>query len=114
MAAAAISNNLVPTTATTNPALSATNLLNEVDRATQGVISVIVEAQTAAAGGPAGVVSFGPGIEPLNVQDLVTVPELRRHKRAFMKLATQISNNRIQSAQDARRMFVDYLQTHLQ
>ena len=111
---ATVSNDLTPTAATSNPALSATNLLNEVDRAAQGVISVIVEAQTAAAGGPAGCIAFGPGIEPLHVQEVVTVPELRRHKRAFMKLATQISNNRIQSAQDAKRMFVDYLQDHLQ
>lgn len=106
-----VSNDLTPTSATTNPALSATNLLNEVDRATQGVITTIVDAQTAAAGGPAGTVFFGPDVEPLVLQELVSVPELRRHKRAFMKLATQISSNRIQSAQDAQRMFVDYLQS---
>ena len=109
-----VSKDLTPTSATTNPALSATNLLNEVDRATQGVIGTIVDAQTAAAGGAAGSVFFGPGIEPLLLDEQVSVPELRRHKRAFMKLATQISNNRIQSAQDAKRMFVDYLQSNLQ
>ena len=109
-----VSNDLTPTSATTNPALSATNLLNEVDRATQGIIGTIVDAQTVAAGGPAGSVLFGPGIEPLVLDQQVSVPELRRHKRAFMKLATQISSNRIQSAQDAKRMFVDYLQSNVQ
>jgi len=47
------------------------------------------------------------------LQEQVTMPELRRHKRAFLKLATQIHNNRVQSAQDAKRMFADYLQTTL-
>lgn len=109
-----VSSDLTPTSATTNPSLSATNLLNEVDRATQSVISTIVEAQTTAAGGSAGTVDFGTGIESLLLQDQVSVPELRRHKRAFMKLATQITSSRIQTAQDAKRMFVDYLQSNLQ
>jgi len=111
--AASVSSELVPTSATSNPSLSATNLLHEVDKAAQEVISAITDAQTAAAGGPAGHVSLGPGIDPLVLQEQVTMPELRRHKRAFLKLATQIHNNRVQSAQDAKRMFADYLQTTL-
>lgn len=106
-------NDLVPTSATSNPALSATNLLHEVDKAAQEVITSVNDAQSAAAGGPAGQVALGPGIQPLVLQDTVSMPELRRHKRAFIKLATQISNNRVQSAQDAKRMFADYLQTNL-
>jgi len=106
-------SELVPTSATSNPALSATNLLHEVDKAAQEVITAVNDAQTAAAGGAAGQVSLGPGIEPLVLQEQVTMPELRRHKRAFLKLATQINNNRVQSARDAKRMFADYLQTNL-
>lgn len=106
-------SDLVPTSATSNPALSATNLLHEVDKAAQEVVTAVNDAQSAAAGGPAGQVTLGPGIEPLVLQDLVSMPELRRHKRAFIKLATQISNNRVQSAHDAKRMFADYLQTNL-
>lgn len=106
-------SNLVPTSATSNPALSATNLLHEVDKATQEVIAAVNDAQSAAAGGSAGQVTLGPGIHPLVLQELVSMPELRRHKRAFLKLATQISNNRVQSAHDAKRMFADYLQTNL-
>lgn len=106
-------SDLVPTSATSNPALSATNLLHEVDKATQEVIAAVNDAQSAAAGGSAGQVTLGPGIQPLVLQELVSMPELRRHKRAFLKLATQISNNRVQSAQDAKRMFADYLRTNL-
>jgi hypothetical protein len=43
----------------------------------------------------------------------VTLPELRRHKRAFMKLATNLTWNRVQDAATARRMFVDYLRQQL-
>ena len=110
---ASSSSDLVPTSATSNPALSATNLLHEVDKAAQQVITAVNDAQSAAAGGPAGQVTLGPSIQPLVLQEFVSMPELRRHKRAFIKLATQISNNRVQSAQDAKRMFADYLQTNL-
>ena len=110
---ASSSSDLVPTSATSNPALSATNLLHEVDKAAQEVIAAVNEAQSAAAGGPAGQVTLGHSIQPLVLQEVVSMPELRRHKRAFIKLATQISNNRVQSAQDAKRMFADYLQTNL-
>ncbi len=110
---AASVSELVPTSATSNPSLSATNLLHEVDKAAQEVISAVNDAQTAAAGGPAGQVSLGPGIDPLVLQEQVTMPELRRHKRAFLKLATQVHHSRVQSAQDAKRMFADYLQTTL-
>lgn len=110
---ASASSELVPTSATSNPSLSATNLLHQVDKAAQEVISAVNDAQTTAAGGAAGQVSLGPGIQPLVLQEQVTMPELRRHKRAFLKLATQIHNNRVQSAQDAKRMFADYLQTNL-
>ncbi|KAL0035993.1 hypothetical protein WJX77_010483 [Trebouxia sp. C0004] len=111
--AASVSSELVPTSATSNPFLSATNLLHDVDKAAQEVISAVNDAQTAAAGGPAGHVSLGPSIDSLVLQEQVTMPELRRHKRAFLKLVTQIHNNRVQSPHDAKRMFADYLQTKL-
>ena len=111
--AASANSELVPTSATSNPALSATNLLHEVDKVAQEIVNAVSSAQTAAAGGPAGQVALGPGIQPLVLQEQVTLPELRRHKRAFLKLATQIHNNRVPSAQDAKRMFADYLRTQL-
>lgn len=40
--------------------------------------------------------------------------ELRRHKRAFLKLATKITFSRISDAATAQRMFVDYLKQQQQ
>jgi protein KTI12 len=37
------------------------------------------------------------------------IAELRRHKRAFLKLATKITFSRLQDAAAAQRLFVDYL-----
>jgi protein KTI12 len=41
------------------------------------------------------------------------LPELRRHKRSFLRLATNNTLNRLKDAQVARRMFVDYLRDQL-
>lgn len=39
--------------------------------------------------------------------------ELRRHKRAFLKLATKITFSRLQDSTSAQRMFSDYLREQL-
>jgi protein KTI12 len=39
----------------------------------------------------------------------VFVPELRRHKRAFLKLATKMAYSRVSDAAMAQRLFADYL-----
>jgi protein KTI12 len=36
-------------------------------------------------------------------------PELRRHKRAFLKLATKMAYSRVADPDAARRLFADYL-----
>lgn len=109
-----VAKKLTPTLATTNPPLSATNLLTEIDRATQDVITSVVEAQSALEGtSGAVVVEFGQAINSLQLPRTVLLAELRRHKRAFMKLATQISNLRIQDSEQAKRMFVDYLRDNI-
>lgn len=41
------------------------------------------------------------------------LPELRRHKRGFMKLATQQTFMRLRDAAAAQRLFVDYLRDQL-
>ena len=41
------------------------------------------------------------------------LPELRRHKRGFMKLATQQTFMRLRDAVAAQRLFVDYLRDQL-
>ncbi len=73
----------------------------------------IMQAQTAS-GGAAGPVSFGEGVDELVLTDPVSLPELRRHKRSFMKLATQNAFSTLRSSEAATRMFVSYLQDQLE
>ncbi|EFJ43121.1 hypothetical protein VOLCADRAFT_121470 [Volvox carteri f. nagariensis] len=114
---ARVARDLTPTMATSNPALLATNTLHEIDQAAQEVINTIMDAQAAAAGGAAEVVRFGGGTSgppmELELRRALTLAELRRHKRAFLKLATKITFARLHDAAAARRMFVDYLRSNL-
>lgn len=41
------------------------------------------------------------------------LPELRRHKRGFMKLATSQTFSRLQDAAAAQRLFIGYLRDQL-
>ncbi len=75
----------------------------------QDVITAISEAQTSASGGAPGIVRFGPGLQSLRIDQPVTLAELRRHKRAFLKLATKVLFARLQDGGTAARMFIDYL-----
>lgn len=109
-----VAKELQPTVATSNPALLSTNTLHDIDQATQDVIDAVMEAQAAAGGAAAGVVAFGAGIAPLQLRQPVTLAELRRHKRSFLKLATKITFARLSDAESARRMFVDFLRDNLQ
>jgi protein KTI12 len=104
--------NMVPTSATAPPQQAATNLLSDIDHAAQSVIGRIVEAQ-ALSGGPAGSLEFGDGAEELVLNEPVPLPELRRHKRSFMKLATQNAFSNLRSSDAAVCMFVAYLRDHL-
>lgn len=100
---------LQPTCSTTTTGPTATNLLHEIDKAAQSVLDRVSEAQAAAGGGAPGAVSFDDGIPPLYLGQPIPLPELRRHKRMFMRLATNNTFNRVSDAGAARRMFVDYL-----
>ncbi|CAN1314044.1 Protein KTI12 homolog [Linum perenne] len=91
-------------------------LTKELDRATQEVISVIVEAQSQALGGPMNGISIGQDLPTLNVSKSVGLPELRRLRRTFMKLTGQTSLSGRpppSDAESAKRMFVDYLNREL-
>ncbi|CAN1314041.1 Protein KTI12 homolog [Linum perenne] len=86
------------------------------NRATQEVISVIVEAQSQALGGPMNGISIGQDLPTLNVSKSVRLPELRRLRLTFMKLTGQTSLSRRpppSDAKSAKRMFVDYLNREL-
>ncbi|KAK2077427.1 hypothetical protein QBZ16_004272 [Prototheca wickerhamii] len=104
---------LKPTIATTNAKLSSTNLLHEIDQATQTVMEAVAKAQELRPGSSAGVVEFGPGVPALRLDRAVPIVELRRHRRAFLRLVTNLSMTRAPDAATARRMFVDFLASQL-
>lgn len=72
-----------------------------------------MEAQSTA-GGAAGAVDCGEGGDQLMLTEPIPLPELRRHKRAFMKLATQNAFSNLKSSEAAERMFVSYLRDQLE
>ncbi|KAI8467670.1 MAG: chromatin associated protein KTI12 [Monoraphidium minutum] len=100
---------LTPNLATTNPGLLGTNVLHEIDHAAQAVVDAISAAQAQAGGGAAGLLDLGPGAGRLQLDRPVTLAELRRHKRSFLKLATKITFSRVATAAAAQRLFVEYL-----
>ncbi|PQQ19142.1 protein KTI12 homolog [Prunus yedoensis var. nudiflora] len=108
---------LQPTIATQNTRFSEANSLYELDRATQEVINAIVEAQSQALGGPLNGVSVGQGLPLINISRAVGLPELRRLRRTFIKLTGQTSLSGPpppSDAENAKRMFVDYLNRELE
>ena len=98
---------LQPTSATRNAVLSDTNLLTQVDSASQEVICLVTEAQAADASRD-GVAVELDGLEH-RLPSRMTIAELRKHKRAFMKLVTQNTFSRLENAQGARLIFLEYL-----
>lgn len=49
----------------------------------------------------------------LDLESMVSLPELRKHKRAFMRLATQNAYAQIHGPERATHLFVTYLQSKL-
>lgn len=79
----------------------------------QEVVSAVMDAQARVGGEAAGTVEIPGVLSGLLLQRTVQLPELRRQKRAFLKLATQNNWTRLRDAGDARRVFVEYLQHNL-
>ncbi|XP_073059355.1 protein KTI12 homolog [Primulina eburnea] len=103
---------LQPTIATQGAWLTEANSLYELDRATQEITNMIVDAQSRAIGGPLNGVSLGPGLPNLTISRPVSLPELRRLRRTFIKLTGQSSLSGPpppSDADSAKRLFVDYL-----
>lgn len=73
----------------------------------------IAEAQAAAGGGPPGPVALGGGLPPLLLHRAMPLPELRRHKRCFLRLTTNNTLARARDAGAAQRMFANYLRDQL-
>ena len=107
---------LTPSFATNSTPLLSTNTLHEMDAALQEVIDKISQAQSGA-GAPSGtpfVVRFGgdsnaDGLPTLQLRQEVSIAELRRHKRSFMKLATKVLFARLSDSSRAKLMFIEYL-----
>ncbi|CAL8466010.1 g5546 [Coccomyxa elongata] len=108
-----VAKQLQPTQATSNAPLSATNLLHEIDAGAQDVIGRISAAQELAGSIGTGRMDMGEGVDALQLDRPVTLAELRRHKRVFLKMSTQNLASRLPDRQSARRMFVNYLREHL-
>ncbi|KAH8496562.1 hypothetical protein Peur_054824 [Populus x canadensis] len=107
---------LQPTIATQNARFSEANSLYELDRATQEVINVVVEAQSQSIGGPLNGISLSQELPILNMSRSVGLPELRRLRWTFIKLTGQTSLSGPpppSDAESAKRMFVDYLNREL-
>eukprot|EP00898_Chlorokybus_atmophyticus_P006898 jgi/Chlat1/7209/Chrsp57S06758 len=104
--------NLQPTVATQTVRLSDTNLLYQLDKATQEVITTLIDAQSAAGGQPAGSVRINPHAV-VTLHRTVSLPELRRLKRTFVKMATQTTAAVTKDAESVKRMFVEYVQREL-
>lgn len=107
---------LQPTIATQSARFSEANSLYELDRATQEVINVVVEAQSQSIGGPLNGISLSQELPIRNMSRSVGLPELRRLRRTFIKLTGQTSSSGPpppSDAESAKRMFVDYLNREL-
>uniref|UniRef100_A0A5B6YV38 Protein KTI12 homolog n=1 Tax=Davidia involucrata TaxID=16924 RepID=A0A5B6YV38_DAVIN len=108
---------LQPTIATQTTRLSEANSLYEMDRATQEVITAIMEAQSQATGGPMNGITLGHGLPTIDSSRTIGLPELRRLRRTFIKLTGQSSLSGPpppSDADSAKRMFVDYLNRELE
>ncbi|CAL0318375.1 unnamed protein product [Lupinus luteus] len=107
---------LQPTIATQTSRFTEANSLFELDKATQEVTNVIVEAQSHALGGPLSGISVGKDLPTINISRSVGLPELRRMRRTFIKLTGQTSLSGPappSDAESAKRMFIDYLNREL-
>lgn len=108
---------LQPTLATQNARVTEANSLYEMDRATQEVMNVIIEAQSNAMGGPLNGLFLGQGLPRIDISRPVGLPELRRLRRTFIKLTGQASLSGRpppSDADSAKRMFIDYLNRELE
>jgi protein KTI12 len=102
--------DLQPTMATNKTELSQTNMLHDIDKELQTVLKDIIQAQTDAGGSAPGIIRFGEDMPILNATRPVTVAELRRYKRMFLKMVTNNTFQRnFESASQLRPLFIQYV-----
>lgn len=103
---------LQPTIATQTARATDTNSLYEMDKATQEVINIIIEAQSQGLAGSSNRIFMGHNLPALDVRRPIGLPELRSLRRTFIKLTGQSSLSGPpppSDAESAKRMFIDYL-----
>ncbi|XP_042416662.1 protein KTI12 homolog [Zingiber officinale] len=103
---------LQPTIATQTARATDANSLYEMDKATQEVINIIVEAQSQGLAGSSNRISMGHNLPAIDVHRPIGLPELRSLRRTFIKLTGQYSLSGPpppSDAESAKRMFIDYL-----
>ena len=73
----------------------------------------IGEAQSLAGSGAPGAIQFGEGLPPLHLQRQIPLPELRKHKRSFLKLAKSNLYFKLKDSGVAQRLFINYLKEQI-
>ena len=102
--------DLQPTMATNKPELSQTNLLHDLDKEAQDVVKHIVQVQMDAGGSAPGIITFGTDMPILNATRPLSVAELRRYKRMFLKMVTNNTFQRnFETASQVRPLFIRYI-----
>lgn len=92
---------------------AATNMLHEIDRRAQAIVDKLVDIQTRAGSGAAGLVHLDEDAKPLFLDKSLSLPELRRLKRTFMRLVTKTYFSKLPNAKAADKLFIDYLREHI-
>lgn len=102
--------DLKPTMATNKPELSQTNMLHDIDKEMQAVVKQIVQVQTDAGGSAPGIIRFGVDMPILNAIRPLSIAELRRYKRMFLKMVTNNTFQRnFERADQVRPLFIQYI-----
>ncbi|KAI8376154.1 chromatin associated protein KTI12 [Radiomyces spectabilis] len=99
-----------PNLSTVTKPVTDTNYVYELDKATLEIINAIVEGQKEYGAGGLPMVVPRASVKVINPSRIVTLSELRRHRKqfiAFNKLRTTLDINRVAD------MFADYLNTSL-
>mmetsp|Transcript_7118 Transcript_7118/g.14207 ORF Transcript_7118/g.14207 Transcript_7118/m.14207 type:complete len:311 (-) Transcript_7118:1078-2010(-) len=106
--------DLTPGLATSKTELSSTNLLHDIDKELQAVVKHIIQAHSEAGGSAPGIIRFGPDVPTLHVTRPLTVPELGRYKRMFLKLVTNNTLHRkYANAGSIKPVFINYIKEQL-
>ena len=77
----------------------------------QGIIGIIAREQSLAGADAIGILDIKG--QKLQLSRPVSLPELRKHKRGFLKLSTQNNWLKVRNTENAQQLFVAYLSENL-